>query len=175
MSNGSALISFSAPLLPARRRTTRLVLSQPPVIPLELELQSVEERSGMSWSPSGRQEFAYFQSIREWQELAGAGAGAGGARGAARGAAGGRRVSDERRPLLARHLARRQLVVFTAPHEKHARLPLDTARTRIMFQCLTNSIGGLGRSTVFNLHCITNRIFSVSVTQCVRKKLCRRF
>lgn len=39
-----------------------------------------------------------------------------------------------------------------------------------MFQCLPNSIGGPGRRIVFStLHCITNRIVSVSVTQCVRK------
>lgn len=66
------------------------------------------------------------------------------------------------------------LVVSTALNRSHARLPFEPAGSQIM-QCLTNSIGGLGRSTVFNLHCISNRIFSVSVTQCVRKKLCRRF
>lgn len=79
-----------------------------------------------------------------------------------------------RRPPLATGPAR--IVVSTASTELHARLSFEPAGSRIMFQCLTNSIGGLGRSIVFNnLRCITDRIFSVSVTQCVRKKLCRRF
>ncbi|CAH2040021.1 unnamed protein product, partial [Iphiclides podalirius] len=38
----------------------------------------------------------------------------------------------ERRPLLARYLAPRQLVVSTAPTEKHARLSLESAGTRII-------------------------------------------
>lgn len=53
---------------------------------------------------------------------------------------------------------------------------LKPAGSRIMFQCPTNSTGGFGRSFMLNsLHCRNNRIFSLSVTHCVRKKLCRRF
>ncbi|CAH0729518.1 unnamed protein product, partial [Brenthis ino] len=111
-------------------------------------------------SPSGRQDAAYFQSIREWHQISRCGE----ARGHAASA-------SDRRPLLARYLARRQLVVFTAPHEKHARLSFKSARTRIMFQCLTNSIGGLGRSTDRVLHKLSD---GVRGTNCAHRPCDKR-
>lgn len=90
------------------------------------------------------------------------------ARGAARGR---RRRESASRPRQLRSHSR----VHGVTRNARAVL-LKPAGSRIMFQCLTNSTGGLGRSIVLNsLHYINNRIFSVSVTHCVRKKLCRRF
>lgn len=102
---------------------------------------------------------------------------------AARVAGGGRRPQPRLpRYMLAACSTRASLARSVSLSRSHGAIGIARAalirpgRLRIMFQCLTNSIGGLGRSIVFsNLHCTTVCIFSVSVTQCVRKKLYRRF